>query len=607
MFNEEFFTKEKRNIFFLCLIVLTIANILYSAFSEKVLLFDGISRFGQLLSGISARNPLGFTNFYLRYSLLHYTIQLPIFLVGLFIKSKTLLIWLFAIAYYSVQPLLLCLNYSLAKRRNNFSTFLFASVLYVVLFISAQTHPMFEMPILTLLALSVYQYLKLENPTLKDKIIPTFFCAIIFGSIETTLIFAPIILAATFFGKPNNKPTANLTRIACIVAITGYIISSIIKSHAGINPFQNSEFVFFAEALKFNGIKFLGLTTISLSCIALFGVYKNKLWKLLLIIIFALVAKALITNCYNIFEAPVQFYTRQIFYIYLLPILFYGYVIFEICHKEFSGSEKLDLIFSEKFEMITLTTSAFFIYYFSQFVSDSRMFYMYIVLIAIILIILGYLFSGEKTAKFIKIFTKILCQTVIISFVLFIIIKRSMYNAFLLLPVILFILSYKNIYLDKFKDDNDTYKKSFITLLLIAGILQTVVQFQYGYFCKKYIDKFKEIQAKIEQPIFVFPENLQDKMLNLTPRDCELFPKYVRPPMYPAFSIILSDDYDVKSIILPSKDSLEVQGTSYFNDISIEQSENKVMFFYSFYDVKNRYWDFSKLIPEIENKKNELM
>lgn len=609
MFKEEFFTKGKTRFLFGCLIFATAVNIIYSACSGKVLLYDGISRFGQLLSGISSFNPLGFINYYLRFSLLHYIVQFPVFVLGLFIKSKWVLIWLFAVAYYSVQPLILWFNFSLAKRTKNYSLFVFQLTIYSLFLIGCQTHPMFEMPVIILLALSVYHLLQLEETKLTDKILTVIFCAVILGSIEAAIIFTPILLLMSFLAKPENKIISNLIRIPSVIAIVGYSVFSYIKIRCGLNPIPSSEFAYYSQAFQYTGIKYLGLNIVGLSCLALFATCRNKIWKWVLLVVFALIAKAAVVNLCGLYDTPVQFFTMQVFYQYLLPIIFYGYMIFDLLKKRgwldkiSLKNEYFDLFFSEKFEMIALSSAAIFLFYFSQFISDSAIFYPYLILLALIFIFAGYFIASEKTAKVIAFSVKALCIVIIISSILFVMIKLSFYNWLLFVPVIFAVISYKNVYNADFKDENNVYKESFVLLVLFVALIQTVSQFGFCKNCQKYFEKFEQIYAKVEEPIYILPQN---KIFDDVNEDeLPVFQNYVRPSMYPAFSIVLSKDYDVKSIILPSGDSPDVQGLNYYNDIAIDNEFNRVMFFYSFYDMKNKYWDFSRLVPEIKKfKKN---
>lgn len=609
MFKEEFFTKGKTRFLFGCLIFATVVNIIYSACSGKVLLYDGISRFGQLLSGISSFNPFGFINYYLRFSLLHYIVQFPVFVLGLFIKSKWVLIWLFAVAYYSVQPLILWFNFSLAKRTKNYSLFVFQLTIYSLFLIGCQTHPMFEMPVIILLALSVYHLLQLEETKLTDKILTVIFCAVILGSIEAAIIFTPILLLMSFLAKPGNKIISNLIRIPSVIAIVGYLIFSYIKIRYGLNPIPSSEFAYYSQAFQYTGIKYLGLNIVGLSCLALFATCRDKIWKWVLLVVFALIAKAAVVNLCRLYDTPVQFFTMQVFYQYLLPIIFYGYMIFDLLKKRgwldkiSLKNEYFDLFFSEKFEMIALSSAAIFLFYFSQFISDSAIFYPYLILLALIFIFAGYFIASEKTAKVLVFSVKALCIVIIISSILFVMIKLSFYNWLLFVPVIFAVISYKNVYNADFKDENNVYKESFVLLVLFVALIQTVSQFGFCKNCQKYFEKFEQIYAKVEEPIYILPQN---KIFDDVNEDeLPVFQNYVRPSMYPAFSIVLSKDYDVKSIILPSGDSPDVQGLNYYNDIAIDNEFNRVMFFYSFYDMKNKYWDFSRLVPEIKKfKKN---
>ena len=266
-------------------------------------------------------------------------------------------------------------------------------------------------------------------------------------------------------------------------------------------------------------------------------------------------------------------------------------------------NEYFDLIFSEKFEMIALSSSAIFLFYFSQFISDSAIFYPYLILLALIFIFAGYFIAGEKTAKVLVFSVKALCIVIIISSILFVMIKLSFYNWLLFVPVIFAAISYKNVYNADFKDENNVYKESFVLLVLFVAMIQTVSQFGFCKNCQKYFQKFEQIYVKVEEPIYILPQN---KIFDDVNEDeLPVFQNYVRPSMYPAFSIVLSKDYDIKSIVLPSGDSPDVQGLNYYNDIAIDNEFNRVMFFYSFYDMKNKYWDFSRLVPEIKKfKKN---
>ena len=147
-------------------------------------------------------------------------------------------------------------------------------------------------------------------------------------------------------------------------------------------------------------------------------------------------------------------------------------------------------------------------------------------------------------------------------------------------------ISYKNVYNADFKDENNVYKESFVLLVLFVALIQTVSQFGFCKNCQKYFQKFEQIYVKVEEPIYILPQN---KIFDDVNEDeLPVFQNYVRPSMYPAFSIVLSKDYDIKSIVLPSGDSPDVQGLNYYNDIAIDNEFNRVMFFYSFYDMKNK-------------------